>query len=29
MATKTPTVPAMPMTATTEDIQRSLALRTL
>ncbi len=29
MATKTPTVPAMPRTATTEELQRSLALRRL
>ena len=29
MAMKTPTVPAIPITATTDDIQRSLALRTL
>ena len=29
MAMKTPTVPAIPTTATTEDIQRSFALRTL
>ncbi len=29
MATKTPTVPAMPRTATTEELQRSFALRRL
>jgi hypothetical protein len=29
IATKTPTVPAMPRTATTEELQRSLALRRL
>ena len=29
MATNTPTVPAIPTTATSEDIQRSRALRTL
>ncbi len=29
IATKTPTVPAMPSTATTEELQRSFALRRL